>query len=192
MAKRRFNHADTDKDEFLSSNELNSMFHAEDKPHMHDVICEEYMDIGDVDKDGRLSLKEYKTKMFKGKKENEKAADMFFNQQDKNKDGHLDREEIKLWLKSINIASQAKKKAKHYFEMADENKDGFLGQDEVNKNTELFLLATKAQREAKKQAESKPSDGRCPHSIRKGKKAKEAIKPTDEKKSKEKDVKDEL
>jgi len=40
MAKRRFNHADTDKDEFLSSNELNSMFHAEDKPHMHDVICE--------------------------------------------------------------------------------------------------------------------------------------------------------
>lgn len=29
--------------------------------------------------------------MFKGKKENEKAADMFFNQQDKNNDGHLDR-----------------------------------------------------------------------------------------------------
>jgi len=48
------------------------------------------------------------------------------------------------------------------------------------------------QREAKKQAESKPSDGRCPHSIRKGKKPKEAIKPTDEKKSEQKDVKDEL
>lgn len=29
--------------------------------------------------------------MFKGSKENEKAADMFFSQQDKNKDGHLDR-----------------------------------------------------------------------------------------------------
>lgn len=33
----------------------------------------------------------YSAKMFKGKKENEKAADMFFNQQDKNNDGHLDR-----------------------------------------------------------------------------------------------------
>lgn len=70
--------------------------------------------------------------------------------------------------------------------------DGFLGPDEVKKNTELFLSAAKAVREAKKQAESKPSDGRCPHSIRKGKKAKEAEKPTDEKKSEEKDVKDEL
>lgn len=29
--------------------------------------------------------------MFKGSKENEKAADMFFSQQDKNKDGNLDR-----------------------------------------------------------------------------------------------------
>ena len=29
--------------------------------------------------------------MFRGSKENEKAADMFFNQQDKNADGHLDR-----------------------------------------------------------------------------------------------------
>lgn len=38
-------------------------------------------------------------KMFKGKKENENAADMFFKQQDKNKDGHLDR--VSFTLSSI-------------------------------------------------------------------------------------------
>ena len=38
--KIRFRHADTDKDDLLSENELNSMFHAQEKPHMHDVIYE--------------------------------------------------------------------------------------------------------------------------------------------------------
>lgn len=205
LKRKRFSHADGNKDDMLSENELNSMFHAEEKPHMHDVIYEEYMEIGDIDKDGRLSLKEYKTKMFKGSKENEKAADMFFSQQDKNKDGHLDREEIKLWLKSINTASKAKKQAQHYFETADENKDGFLSPDEIKKNTDLFFSGAKLKREAKKEDDNKTPPGRCPHAHRVGKKAKqakeakeskepkEAKEPNDEKKSKDnKDVKDEL
>ena len=33
----------------------------------------------------------FSAKMFKGGKEVEKAADMFFNQQDKNEDGYIDR-----------------------------------------------------------------------------------------------------
>jgi len=33
----------------------------------------------------------FSAKMFKGGKQKESVADMFFNQQDKNKDGYLDR-----------------------------------------------------------------------------------------------------
>lgn len=38
--KRRFDNADTDKDELLSPDEINSMFHPEEKGHMFDVIVE--------------------------------------------------------------------------------------------------------------------------------------------------------
>ncbi|XP_078368289.1 calumenin-like [Oculina patagonica] len=153
--KRRFNHADTDKDELLSQDEINSMFHPEEKAHMLDVIVDEYIEMADTDKDGRLTIEEYKKRMFKGGKENEKAADKFFKQQDKNQDGNIDREEMKLWLKSINTASLAKKEAERYIKKADDNKDGTLSQDEIENHVDLFLDAAKEQQPEQKAKEVK-------------------------------------
>ena len=41
--------------------------------------------------------------MFKGGKENERAANMFFGQQDKNKDGYLDRVSFSLAIVTESI-----------------------------------------------------------------------------------------
>lgn len=38
--KRRFNHADEDKDGYLSQDEIISMFHPEEMPHMFDVVID--------------------------------------------------------------------------------------------------------------------------------------------------------
>lgn len=46
------------------------------------------------------------------------------------------KEEIKLWLKSINTASKAKKQTQHYFETADENKVGKHG---CKRNWKIWL-----------------------------------------------------
>lgn len=38
--KRRFNHADEDKDGQLSQDEIISMFHPEERSHMYDVVID--------------------------------------------------------------------------------------------------------------------------------------------------------
>ena len=48
----------------------------------------------------------FSAKMFKGGKENERAANMFFGQQDKNKDGHLDRVSFSLATVTESIRMQ--------------------------------------------------------------------------------------
>lgn len=129
--RKRFNVADADKDGFLNTDEVTSMFHPEERPHMFEVIIDEYMEVGDINGDGLLSLEEYKEKMFKGTKENLEAADKFYGEQDKNGDGSFDREEIKEWLRSIGTSSLAKRQTKQVLERADDNKVSRCGYHEA-------------------------------------------------------------
>lgn len=136
--QRRFDHADADKDGHLNIDELTSMFHPEERPHMFDVVIEEYMEAGDKDGDGFLTLEEYKAKVFRGSKEDFEAAHRFYKDNDKNGDGSLDREEIKKWIKSISASSLAERQSKQVLEKADDNKDGAITADEILKNLALF------------------------------------------------------
>lgn len=136
--QRRFDFADADKDGHLNHDELTSMLHPEERPHMFDVVTEEYMEAGDKNGDGFLSLEEYKEKVFKGKKEDLEAADRFYVDNDRNEDGSLDREEIKEWIKSISTSSLAERQAKQVLKKADDNKDGAITDDEILKNLALF------------------------------------------------------
>lgn len=151
--RKRFKVADADKDGLLNTDEVTSMFHPEERPHMFEVIIDEYMEVGDINGDGLLSLEEYKEKMFKGTKENLEAADKFYGDQDKNGDGSFDREEIKEWLRSISTSSLAKRQTKQVLERADENKDGAITDSEILKNIDLFTSVREVLENEKRKAE---------------------------------------
>lgn len=148
--KRRFNHADEDKNGWLTQDEITSMFHPEEKPHMFDIVVDEYLEMADNNKDGFLSYDEYKIKMAKKGKANQKVAKKFFTQQDKDQDGKLSRDEIKQWLASINTASHAKKQAEMLMNTADDNKDGLLEEKEILNHLDLFMGDKKKQKPKKK------------------------------------------
>lgn len=137
--KKRFDQADADKDGGLMADEFISMFHPEETPHMFDVVIDEYMERGDGDKDGLISFEEYISKMLKKNVANQKVAKQFFNQQDKDEDGNISRDELKLWIESISSASRAKKEAQLLLHTADDDKDGLLTEEEMINHVNLFL-----------------------------------------------------
>jgi len=161
--KRRFNHADEDKDGQLSQDEIISMFHPEERSHMYDVVIDEYMETGDSNKDGLMTLEEYKAKVQKTGKSDVEAAQKFFKMLDKDEDGKISRDEIKEWLTSLNTASQAKKQSQQLMDMVDDDKDGLLVEEEVLNHKDLFSedkqkSKKKAKDKSKKKADKKSKD----------------------------------
>lgn len=161
--KRRFNHADEDKDGQLSQDEIISMFHPEERSHMYDVVIDEYMETGDSNKDGLMTLEEYKGKVKRTGKADVEAAKKFFKMLDKDEDGKISRDEIKEWLTSLNTASQAKKQSQQLMDMIDDSKDGLLVEEEVLNHKDLFSedkqkQKKKAKDKSKKKAEKKSKD----------------------------------
>lgn len=57
--RRRWERADTDKDDKLTKEELTSFLHPEEVDHMKDIMVEETLEDIDKDKDGKVSLDEY-------------------------------------------------------------------------------------------------------------------------------------
>jgi len=136
--ERRFKRADVNKDGGLSRDELISMFHPEESPHMFAVIVEEFMEFVDSDRDGYLSFDEYKVRTVASANANRKNAEESFKKLDQDKDGRLNKEEMKVWLAAINTSSQAKSQAQRLVNRADENKDGVLSEEEMVNHMELF------------------------------------------------------
>lgn len=59
----------------------------------------------------------------------------FADVRDKNKDGYLDREEVRLWLLPPNVHSEAE----HLIEISDKNKDRKLSKEEILDNYDNFV-----------------------------------------------------
>ncbi|XP_073243174.1 calumenin-B-like [Porites lutea] len=141
--RRRFGHADVDKDGGLSRDELISMFHPEENPHMFTVIVGEFLEFVDGDKDGFLSFDEYKVKTVNGANKNLRTAEQSFKKLDQDQDGKLNKAEMKVWLSAVSTSSQARNQAQHLVNIADDNKDGVLEQEEMVAHMELFTAGNK-------------------------------------------------
>ena len=81
--------------------EFTNFLHPEDAPHMRDIVVVETMEDIDKDKNGFISLEEYIGDMYRGVKGEDEPdwvrneREQFENFRDKNKDGHMDREEVR-------------------------------------------------------------------------------------------------
>ena len=63
-----------------------------------------------------------------------------FNEEyDKNHDGKLSKEEMKLWLLPETDTAMAQEEAHHLVSSADDNKDGKLSETEILKNHHVFV-----------------------------------------------------
>ena len=98
--RRRWDLADEDKDTFLVKTEFQNFLHPEDAPHMRDIVVQETLEDIDKDGDGQISIDEYIGDMYRGDDgENEpdwvkSEREQFQEFRDKNKDGHMDLEEV--------------------------------------------------------------------------------------------------
>jgi Ca2+-binding EF-hand superfamily protein len=128
--KRRWEKADKNGDSLLVKEEYRDFLHPEETDHMKDVVVEETMEDIDKDKDGFLSLEEYIGDMYppedreNGAEEPEwvkTEREQFSEYRDQNKDGKMDKEEIKSWILPDNY-DHAEAEAKHLMYEADTDK----------------------------------------------------------------------
>lgn len=116
---------------------------------MHAIVVEETLEDIDRNGDGKVSLSEYIADLYAP--EDIKAdgntmvpqwvnreKEQFVEYHDKNKDGFLDRDEIRDWIVPANF-DHAEAEAKHLVYEADGNKDGVLSKDEILDNYSAFV-----------------------------------------------------
>lgn len=144
--KRRFDTADKDKDGGLTKMEYVRFMHPESSPDMEDVQVAETIEDIDLNKDGFVSLDEF---LGDYKDADDAEADepewvteerkKFKEAYDKDNDGKLNKEEVKLWVLPETEFAMAQEEAKHLVTSADENKDGKLSEEEIVNNHETFV-----------------------------------------------------
>lgn len=98
----------------------------------------------DRDKDGFVSLKE-----FLGEYSEEEGAETpewvseetkrFHEEYDKNKDGKLDKSEVKEWILPETDHIMAAEEARHLVSSADDDGDGKLNAEEIDKHYAVFV-----------------------------------------------------
>lgn len=144
--ERRWKKADRDGDNKLTKEEFADFLHPEEADHMRDIVVDETLEDIDKDKDGFISLEEYIGDMYNeaDNKDSEEPEwvkserDMFKSARDINKDGKMDREEIKKWILPSGF-DHIESEAKHLIGEADEDKDGVLSKEEVLNKYDLFV-----------------------------------------------------
>lgn len=141
--KRRWQAADKNGDNELSKEEFADFLHPEEVSHMQDIVIVETMEDIDKDKDGKISLKEYISDMYSGSEEEEpewvkNEKDQFTTYRDKNKDGFMDKAEVREWILPTDY-NHSDAESKHLIHEADDNKDQKLTKEEILNNYDLFV-----------------------------------------------------
>lgn len=143
--QRRWGIADTNGDHALNKEEFTNFLHPEDAPHMKEVVVIETMEDIDKDKNGFISLEEYIGDMYRHGNDGEEEPDwvrnereQFQNYRDKNKDGHMDAEEVKQWIIPPDF-DHAEAEAKHLVQESDADGDGQLTRHEIISKYDLFV-----------------------------------------------------
>ena len=111
---------------------------------MKDIVVVETMEDIDKDRNGFISLEEYIGDMYRGSKGEDEPdwvrneREQFENYRDKNKDGHMDPEEVKQWIIPPDF-DHAEAEAKHLVQESDSDDDGQLTKDEIMAKYDLFV-----------------------------------------------------
>jgi Ca2+-binding EF-hand superfamily protein len=102
--------------------------HPEEAEHMRDVVVDETLEDIDKNGDGKVSVEEYISDMYAPDANGDQVPDwvirekdQFHNYRDKNKDGFMDREEIREWIIPPDY-DHSEAESKHLIHEADSNK----------------------------------------------------------------------
>jgi Ca2+-binding EF-hand superfamily protein len=145
--QRRFNMADLNKDGALDRVEFQAFVHPEEHTHMQDIVLEETLEDMDKGKDGKLSIHDFIFDIWQpqeGEEEPEWVTiekDQFTNVRDKNKDGFLDKQEVRDWILPEDI-DLPQIEAHHLLTVVDFDNDGLLSKDEILHKWEVFVGST--------------------------------------------------
>jgi len=142
--QRRWQAADLDGDNILTKEEFTDFLHPEEVARMKDIVVLETMEDIDKDKDGKISLEEYIGDMYRGIPGEEEPEwvkserEQFSQYRDKNKDGTMDKDEVKTWIIPPDY-DHAEAEAKHLLFESDKDKDKKLTKNEVLNKYDLFV-----------------------------------------------------
>ncbi|CAD5112910.1 DgyrCDS2117 [Dimorphilus gyrociliatus] len=145
--ERRWNKADLNNDSLLSREEFVYFLHPEDAEYMRDVVVDETIEDIDRNGDGKIDIEEFIRDLWREEDEEgdgsepswiKEERDQFINYRDKNKDGFMDRDEVKDWIIPEDY-DHSDSEAKHLIQEADISKDGKLTKDEVLEKYDLFV-----------------------------------------------------
>uniref|UniRef100_A0A1W7R9T7 Reticulocalbin-3 n=1 Tax=Hadrurus spadix TaxID=141984 RepID=A0A1W7R9T7_9SCOR len=143
--KRRWENADKDGNGALTKEEFADFLHPEEASHMHDIVILETLEDIDKDKDGKISLEEYIGDMYRGSGQADDEPDWVKNEReqfstyrDKDKDGVMNKEEIRDWLLPTDY-NHSEAEARHLIFESDANKDEKLTKEEILDKYDLFV-----------------------------------------------------
>ncbi|XP_026520576.1 reticulocalbin-1 [Notechis scutatus] len=142
--ERRFKQADLDGDLEATREEFTAFLHPEEFEHMKDIVVLETLEDIDKNEDGFVDQDEYIADMFAHEDggpepdwvvtEREQFADF----RDLNKDGKMDKEEIRHWILPKDY-DHAQAEARHLVYESDADKDQKLTKQEILDNWNMFV-----------------------------------------------------
>ncbi|XP_072841925.2 reticulocalbin-1 isoform X2 [Pogona vitticeps] len=142
--ERRFKRADLDGDSEATREEFTAFLHPEEFEHMKDIVVLETLEDIDRNEDGFVDQDEYIADMFTHEDggpepdwvltEREQFADF----RDLNKDGKMDKEEIRHWILPQDY-DHAQAEARHLVYESDVDKDQKLTKEEILDNWNMFV-----------------------------------------------------
>lgn len=148
--KSFFTAADMNLDRKLSKDEFAAFQNPESHIHMHNALIDSTLVEKDRNKNGLIDFNEFlgeygratAINIFLASKEDSEwyqvESDRFKNEYDLNKDGQLDRDEMRKWLVP-DLDETAKDEMEHLFSEADKNHDAKLSYDEIVNEYNLFV-----------------------------------------------------
>ncbi|XP_004585487.4 reticulocalbin-1 [Ochotona princeps] len=142
--ERRFKAADLDGDLTATREEFTAFLHPEEFEHMKEIVVLETLEDIDKNGDGFVDQDEYIADMF-SHEENGPEPDWVVSEReqfdefrDLNKDGKLDKDEIRHWILPQDY-DHAQAEARHLVYESDKNKDEKLTKEEILENWNMFV-----------------------------------------------------
>ncbi|KAG8438251.1 hypothetical protein GDO86_008809 [Hymenochirus boettgeri] len=142
--ERRFNIADLNGDLKANREEFTAFLHPEEFEHMKDTVILETLEDIDKNGDGYVDQDEYIADMFSHEEDGPEPdwvateREQFADLRDLNKDGKMDKEEIRHWILPQNY-DHAEAEARHLIYESDLDKDKLLTKDEILQNWNMFV-----------------------------------------------------
>ncbi|XP_053142763.1 reticulocalbin-1 isoform X2 [Hemicordylus capensis] len=142
--ERRFKRADLDGDSEATREEFTAFLHPEEFEHMKDIVVLETLEDIDKNEDGFVDQDEYIADMFAHEDGGPEPdwviteREQFSDFRDLNKDGKMDKEEIRHWILPQDY-DHAQAEARHLVYESDVDKDQMLTKEEILDNWNMFV-----------------------------------------------------